>query len=199
MSHEPNSSARILGAALALFSEKGYDATSTREICELAGITKPTLYYFYESKEGIYRALLKDTLSEFSSIVEDALNSRPDLRGRLYRMTELFFERSTENPQRGRFVFSLFWSPNSPFAVEIHSMYASAVKRIADAAEEAVTAGEIRPGNLEARMLVLMGSVGEAVSNFLVVGNPKLTRELADSIVDTVLDGWQPARTGTEA
>ena len=41
---------RILKKALELFSEKGYDATSVREICEAAGITKPTLYYFYGSK-----------------------------------------------------------------------------------------------------------------------------------------------------
>jgi AcrR family transcriptional regulator len=40
---EVRSSDRILLKALNLFSSKGYDATSVREICEAAEITKPTL------------------------------------------------------------------------------------------------------------------------------------------------------------
>jgi len=53
---------RILKSALELFSDKGYEATSVREICEAAGITKPTLYHFYGSKEGVYRALVEGAL-----------------------------------------------------------------------------------------------------------------------------------------
>ena len=56
---------RILQKALELFSEKGYDATSVREICEAAGITKPTLYHFYGSKEGVYRAIVEGALERF--------------------------------------------------------------------------------------------------------------------------------------
>ena len=42
---EVRSADRILQSALDLFSNKGYDATSVREICEAAGITKSTLYH----------------------------------------------------------------------------------------------------------------------------------------------------------
>src|SRR3990172_5085308 len=56
---------RILQKALVLFSDKGYDATSVREICEAAGITKPTLYHFYGSKEGVYRAIVDGALARF--------------------------------------------------------------------------------------------------------------------------------------
>jgi TetR/AcrR family transcriptional regulator len=53
--HRSPSTERILDHALKLFSTKGYDATSVREICEGAGITKLTLYHFFGSKEGVYR------------------------------------------------------------------------------------------------------------------------------------------------
>jgi len=39
-----SSERRFLDAALELFSEKGYEAASVREICERAGLTRPTLY-----------------------------------------------------------------------------------------------------------------------------------------------------------
>ena len=70
----------ILSCALRLFATRGYDAVGVQEIVEAAGITKPTLYYFYESKEGIYRALLHSTLDEFGSIVDEALHAAEDLR-----------------------------------------------------------------------------------------------------------------------
>ena len=48
----------IARAAARLFAERGYDATSVREIVEAAGVAKPTLYYYFRSKEGLAQALL---------------------------------------------------------------------------------------------------------------------------------------------
>ena len=41
----------ILQAAVRLFARKGYEATSTREIVEAAGVTKPMIYYYFKNKE----------------------------------------------------------------------------------------------------------------------------------------------------
>jgi len=49
----------ILDVAFELFTEKGYDATSLREISERLGITKAALYYHFRSKEDILRVLLE--------------------------------------------------------------------------------------------------------------------------------------------
>jgi AcrR family transcriptional regulator len=62
---------RILDVALDLFTEKGYDKTSLREIAEPLGITKAALYYHFASKEDILMALHL-RLHEFGS---DALNA----------------------------------------------------------------------------------------------------------------------------
>ena len=56
---QATSAERILSTALDLFAIKGYDATSVREICEAAGITKPTLYHFFGSKDGVLQALVQ--------------------------------------------------------------------------------------------------------------------------------------------
>lgn len=50
----------ILETACHLFSEKGYDAVGVQEICEKAGITKPTLYYYFGSKKGLLQALTEE-------------------------------------------------------------------------------------------------------------------------------------------
>ena len=45
--------ARIIEAALALFSKNGYGNVTINDICEKSGITKSTFYYHFESKESI--------------------------------------------------------------------------------------------------------------------------------------------------
>src|SRR3954469_21843722 len=53
----------IARVAAHLFATQGYDATSVREIVEGAGVAKPTLYYYYRSKEGLAKALVMVPLS----------------------------------------------------------------------------------------------------------------------------------------
>ncbi len=48
---------RILDVALDLFTEKGFDGTSLREIAERLGVTKAALYYHFASKDDILMAL----------------------------------------------------------------------------------------------------------------------------------------------
>lgn len=192
MTTHSNSAARILDAALTLFSQKGYGATSTREICELAGITKPTLYYFYKSKEGVYRALIAEADKEFSRILQLGLDSGGTLRDRYKIVAEQFFHGVIRQERLAHFMFSITWAPNAPLTPEVHKLYDSGMKLMADAAREAARAGEIKDGNADVRTLVLMGGLMEALSDFLFMGHPKLTRKLAHEIVDTVFDGWMP-------
>ncbi len=47
----------ILDVALDLFTDQGFDGTSMREIAERLHITKPSIYYHFDSKEEILLAL----------------------------------------------------------------------------------------------------------------------------------------------
>jgi AcrR family transcriptional regulator len=191
----PNSSARILDAALTLFSERGYEATSTREICEGAGITKPTLYYFFQSKEGIFRALIRNAMEDFKRLVVQGMSTGGSFRERMKRVAELCFNDANHRPRLWRLIFAVSFSLDSPFARDTNRGYEEIAKQVAAAIAEAVRAGELGPGDLSVRVLVLMGAFAETVSNSLILGSPKLTRKLADALVDTVFDGWAPAKT----
>lgn len=50
----------ILEAALDLFAEKGFAATKLTEVAERAGVSKGTVYLYYESKEALFKALVKE-------------------------------------------------------------------------------------------------------------------------------------------
>jgi AcrR family transcriptional regulator len=182
---------RILKKALELFSEKGYDATSVREICEAAAITKPTLYYFYGSKEGVYRAIVDGALGRFQAEMIRALSGSDSLRDRLVRMARAYVEATRREPDLARFVMALIHnSPRSAPATDLVGFYQGILDALADALDTAVANGELRPGRTDVRLLVFMGALGEAMHGHLLVGRPDLTPALAETLVDTVLESW---------
>ena len=53
----------ILEAALSLFAEKGFAATRLEEIAARAGVSKGTIYLYFESKEAVFKALVQEKLA----------------------------------------------------------------------------------------------------------------------------------------
>jgi len=186
------SARRILDRALNLFSCKGYDASSVREICEASGLTKPTLYHFYGSKEGVYRALVDGALEDFRKTLATGLAEDGPIEERLKRVARAYFRHGSENRELSRFIFGLIYSPpSSAPATDFPRFYQEIVGLVAQAVDLAVTRGELAPGSTELRMLTFMGALGEALSGFVVVGQPELTPDLADAIVDSLFAGWR--------
>jgi AcrR family transcriptional regulator len=182
---------RILQKALELFSEKGYDATSVREICEAAGITKPTLYHFYGSKEGVYRAIVEGALERFRTDMVLALSGEGSLRDRLVRMARAYVDATLREPDLARFIMALVHnSPGSAPATDFVRFYDAILTELARTMDVAVARGEISPGPTDVRLLVIMGALGEAIHGHLLAGRPELTPRLAETLVDTVLGGW---------
>ena len=62
----------ILLCALRLFATRGYDAVGVQEIVVAAGITKPTLYHYFGSKQGLLDALLKEYFDQLYREVKSA-------------------------------------------------------------------------------------------------------------------------------
>jgi AcrR family transcriptional regulator len=52
----------ILEAALSVFAQKGYAGTRMDEIARRAGVTKGTIYLYFESKEAVFKSLVRDTI-----------------------------------------------------------------------------------------------------------------------------------------
>ena len=61
---------RIQDVALQMFIDKGYEATSLREIAEELGVTKAALYYHFDTKEKIVTSLIDDRVERLEALVE---------------------------------------------------------------------------------------------------------------------------------
>ena len=63
---------RLLDVGLKLFANRGYAGTSVQDITNEAQVTKPTLYYYFGSKEGLFQALVDHAMDERLRLMQEA-------------------------------------------------------------------------------------------------------------------------------
>jgi len=68
---------RLLLAGLRLFAERGFAATSTRELAELAGVNVASIAYYFGDKAGLYRATIVEPMGSADDDI--ALYADPQL------------------------------------------------------------------------------------------------------------------------
>jgi AcrR family transcriptional regulator len=84
-SESPTTRERILREASALFAQKGYHGTSTREIATAVGIQQPSLFHHFESKDAIMSELIDFDLDEPLAVAEREAAASGSPAVRLYR------------------------------------------------------------------------------------------------------------------
>ena len=137
----PEMAARIMRAAIHLFARKGYSATSVREIVQEAHVTNPMLYYYFDSKEGLFRRLLDVLNSAMEQGVREALAQDVPLKSKVLQIWQIHLEAARSAPEALRFVYAVLFGPSEgrpphdmfhrrqELMAEITAMFASAIKR----------------------------------------------------------------------
>lgn len=70
--------AQILAVAEQVFAELGYQGTTMDEIAERVGVTKPLIYDYFGSKDGLLVACVDKARTELADVTEAAIRSLPD-------------------------------------------------------------------------------------------------------------------------
>jgi AcrR family transcriptional regulator len=81
---------RILRAAVKLFAEKGFDATTVQEVVAAAEVTKGALYHYFDSKDDllyeIYHSLIGVQTADLDDIVARDLGAKETVRAILVNL-----------------------------------------------------------------------------------------------------------------
>ncbi len=97
----------IRDAALALFAEKGVDATSTREIAERADTAEGNIYRHFKGKDDLVRSLFEECARQFHEVLTRTAESASEPRERLRRLVEGIFAFADEHPQAFAYLLSI--------------------------------------------------------------------------------------------
>ena len=181
---------RLLNGATELFAAKGYAATTVREIVERAGVTKPVLYYYFRSKEGIYLDLMREPFSKFAVLIEETLLPAGSARERLFRLCLMAYDIFIENLDAARVMYSIYYGPpqGAPF-IDFDAYHRRFQEAVLQVLGEGIRGGEFRRVNPHNAMWAVIGAVNVAMEVELCHPPQSLGRDGVRRVLDLVLEG----------
>lgn len=89
----------IIDAAVHLFNQNGYHATSMRDIAQVVDLKKPSLYHHFDSKEDILLAILEKGMEQFIAEMETIAASENGCKQKLVAAVEAHARLIADNPE----------------------------------------------------------------------------------------------------
>jgi AcrR family transcriptional regulator len=87
---DPAKRDQIIEGAKRAFMKYGFDATSMNHVTREAGVSKGTIYVYFESKEDLFSALIETSKQKFTATLRDILAEEGELRDLLRNYGKAF-------------------------------------------------------------------------------------------------------------
>lgn len=178
---------QMLEAAARLFGEKGFEATSMDDVAHACGVTKPMVYSYFQSKEGLYTTMINRAGSHLVTAFLE-IGTEQDPARRLKLSLKVFLDFVERYGPSWRMVFSEL--PNSPKELGAIAAYRKQVLQAL-----IYTLGKFRPPGADgnaARVIVepyahaLLGA-GEAIAQWWL-SHPDKTKDDAYRAIENTID-----------
>ena len=181
---------QILDAALVVFSQKGYHATNVSDVAAQAGVSQGTIYWYFESKDELFRAAL---LSAFMDIGEEtlgALSACATATERLQALAESM-EGLAEVAEGLFMLFLGYWS-SSDRDEETAQIWVDLLKQYKDVVvgivEDGIDAGEFKPVDAESLVWALLAAYDGLAAYAVIMPDMDLER-VSRTFVEMLLQG----------
>ena len=194
----------IAAAALAVFAEKGFAGARIEEIARRAGVSKGTVYLYFETKEDVFRAVVHDAIiPNIDEIGAMALAMDLPFADILRALLPRFAELVTTRPIGAVVKMVVGESRNFPELARVwhDEVIAKGIALISSLILRGQARGEVRPGDPRTHAFSIMGPMLVGVlwrETFTPLGAatidlPAIARQHVDTILEGLLvEGGRP-------
>lgn len=179
---------RIRTAATALFSERGLDAVSVRDIAAAVGMKPSNLYAHYPSRDALVAELFADGYAEYGALLAEAADGAGPFAARLRAMVRLICRLHDEDTTRFRFLLLAQHGQLSRVSDAIETPVTVLQREI----EAALKRGEVAPGDPALLTAAVVGIPLQAATFHLYGRLTRSLGEAADEIADACLAVLSP-------
>ena len=181
---------QILDAALTVFTQKGFHAANVSDVAALAGVSQGTIYWYFDSKEDLFRAA---TLSVFVNFGKEAQAHLEDCESATEKLRVLgqVMEGFITGLEGLLVMFLGYWASvprreeAGQFWVDILVEYNELIVEIV---EQGIRDGEFKPVDAEALVWALMGAYDGLAAYTMLVPDMDVAR-VSQVLVETLLHG----------
>jgi TetR/AcrR family transcriptional regulator len=134
----------ILEAAERIFGDEGLAGARTDAIATAAGVNKALLYYYFGSKDGLYRAVLEGYLADFNRRALELLSSEGSARSLLLRYINLHFDFIGAHRHHGPLFQRMLMADQKSLARLAREYFLPRSKALLKVIERGMQSGELR-------------------------------------------------------
>lgn len=160
-------SRELLGAALKVFVEKGYPATTISDIVRAAGVTQGTFYLYFKNKTGIFSELLKEyrrlMISGLFNVRLETVTTRKDWLKMADRVAEFLLDHIETHGDFMRLFIAEAETIGSDFIEEATAFSAGIMGEIGRILRHGEKVGLLRSIDVDAVALSDFGALKEAI------------------------------------
>lgn len=109
----------MIDAAIRVFSQRGYHSASVEEIAEAAGISKPMVYIYLGSKEGVFTACIRREADRVVESVRGAVDAAADPQQRIWAGLQAFFQFVADNRESWIVLYQQARTQGERFSTEV--------------------------------------------------------------------------------
>jgi AcrR family transcriptional regulator len=170
---------KIMAAALAVFSDKGFHGATVDEIADYAGLGKGTVYRHFVNKQGLFTELIRSKVAE----LEKAVTAAVDPEGDVLEIIETYLRTYFAFFDHNRDLYRVLIQEQSDFGAEVKALYIGNIlrkvpllkRRIYQAAKD----GQLKQMDFQTVFYGVMGFIDGVMQKWLA-------REGVYSLVDEI-------------
>jgi len=186
-----NNRDKLLQAGVGLLSEKTFSQISMDQVAESSGVSKPMIYYYFNNKEGYYKALAGYLLSIARSLNRDIFDIDISLRENMTNYVRFRVEYVKTNPGISKAFMSIITDPNIGLLIdemqdEFNVMRMEFIDPMFD---RAIENGEILANTNRMMVMMLLNSVLIGFSMKILNRIPCHDEINPEEIVDIIFNG----------
>ena len=153
-------SRRIIQAAAEEFALVGFEQAKMETISERAAIGKGTIYLYFDSKQGLFSAVLAEISAEQLAALRQALagQENANLKEMLSALLGTFNRLALEQPDGFRIFISSLFGVNRKFKAEAAELRRAFLQLIKDELAKYKSRGEIRLPDIEPAALLILNT-----------------------------------------
>ncbi|MET8470130.1 helix-turn-helix domain-containing protein [Streptomyces sp. NPDC006422] len=182
----------MLDAAVRVFGKRGYRAASMDEIAELAGVSKPLVYLYLNSKEDLFSACIRREAKALVDAVRAGVRTGVAADRQLWEGLTAFFTHTAERPDGWAVLHSQARSGGDPFVAEVVAMreeiVAFVTHLIVEAAREAHDNPELAEREVAGLAQALVGAA-EALAGWANADASVSAKEAAATMMNFAWSG----------